>query len=314
MFELERETAMQKNILSIDIGGSKLLVGIIDKQGNVLASRKSLFHNPNKDSVYEAVIKESTALLQQGFGIDCIGVSVPGLADPDTGMWLYACFSKISNFPLADLLSERFNCPVYIENDANICAYGEKIFGHAKNVEDFIWVTVSNGVGAGVFLRNRIFYGAGGNAGEIGHVNVVDHGYKCPCGNYGCLEAYAGGPAIARRYREQIADAPADITAKDISERAKAGDSVALGIFRDTGFYLGKAIASTVNILNVPLVVLGGGITMEYELFEASMMDAIHNLVYREANRLLQVKRTALGYEASLIGAAAYAIYRSGYN
>ncbi|MEM1484162.1 ROK family protein [Oscillospiraceae bacterium PP1C4] len=304
---------MQKNVLSIDVGGSKLLVGIIDKQGNVLASRKSLFHEPNKDSVYKAIVTESRALLQAGFEIECAGVSIPGLANPQTGMWLYACFSKISNFPLAALLSEEFQCPVYIENDANICAYGEKMFGHAKNKEDFIWVTVSNGVGAGVFLGNKIFYGASGNAGEIGHINVVDQGHKCPCGNDGCLEAYAAGPAIARRYRERVPDAPFDITAKDISEKAKLGDPIAMEIFKETGCYLGKAIASVINILNVPLVVLGGGVTMVYELFEASMMDTIHDLVYRKANRLLEVKRTALGYEASLIGAAAYALYRSGY-
>lgn len=301
---------MGKNVLAIDIGGSKLLVGIIDKEGNILSSRKVLFINPNQDSVMQAVIEESEKLLNEGFEINCIGVSIPGLTNPITGVWLYSCFSKISDFPLAKILYEHFNRPVFIENDANICAYGEKIFGHAKKNSDFIWLTVSNGIGSGIFLNDVIFTGKGGNAGEIGHINVIENGYKCVCGNLGCLEAYASGPSIRRRYLEKTKLKDLEIDAKKIAELARRGNQEAKEIFEETGYYLGKAIASAINILNVPLVVLGGGVSMAYELFEEKMLQTIEKNAYNKANNCLKVFKTALNYEASLIGAAAYAMYR----
>jgi glucokinase len=302
---------MDKNILAIDIGGSKLLIGIIDRQGKVLTSRKQMFHNPNQNSVLEAIIEQAMVLIEEGYEFSCIGVSIPGLADPITGVWLYACFSKISNFPLAQILSEKFMCPVYIENDANICAYGEKMFGLAKGITDFLWVTVSNGVGSGVFLDNHIFYGHMGNAGEIGHVNVEENGHSCTCGNKGCLEAQAAGPAIVKRYRKKVLSSPENITAQEIANLAKNGNVQAMEIYHDTGRYLGKAIAAAVNLLNVPLVILGGGVSMSYELFADELRKTTNKYVYRAANPNLEIKHTALGYEASLIGAAAYAIYRT---
>jgi glucokinase len=298
----------KQNILAIDIGGSKLLVGIVDENGQILASRKSLLHNPSKERILNSIVTECNELLHEGYDVSSLGISVPGLADSKTGMWVYACFSKISNFPIAKLLAKEFNRPVYIENDANNCVYGEKMFGHTKNVSDFIWITVSNGVGSGIFLNNKLFSGWGGNAGEIGHINVVDNGFICPCSNKGCLEAYASGPSIVRRFCEKTNTKTDGLTAKDIAEFAKRGNSAAIEIFTETGVYLGKAIAAAVNLLNVPTVILGGGISMAYELFEKSMLETVNELVYRKANKSLTIKKTALNYEASLIGAAAYAI------
>jgi len=301
---------MKKNVLAIDIGGSKLLVGIIDVEGNILSSRKKMFINPNQDSVMQTVIEESKKLLDEGFEIDSIGVSIPGLADPLTGVWLYSCFSKISKFPLASILSEYFNCSVFIENDANICAYGEKVFGHAKKISDFMWITVSNGIGAGIFLNDTLFSGNSGNAGEIGHINVVEGGDECVCGNLGCLEAYASGASISRRYLEKTGLKEWEIDTKRIAELAREGNQEAKDIFDETGYYLGRAIASTINILNIPLIVLGGGVSMAYELFEEKMLETIEKDVYNKANKHFKVCKTALDYEASLIGAAAYALYR----
>jgi len=292
--------------LSIDIGGSKLLVGIVNEDGNILVSRKSPFINPTQETVYAQIIAECSALLKIGHNFCAVGISIPGLADPVKGMWVYACFSKISGFPIAKMISDYFGKPVFIENDANICAYGEKMFGHTKNVASFIWMTISNGIGAGVFLNGSIYQGWNGNAGEIGHINVVDNGRVCPCGNKGCLEAYAAGPGIVRQYNELTGET-GDITAKDIANLARNGHGYAKEVFRKTGFYIAKAIAATVNILNVQMVVLGGGITMSYDLFIDSLKDTLDGYMYNKANKELILKKTALNYEASLIGAAAYA-------
>jgi predicted NBD/HSP70 family sugar kinase len=301
---------MINNILAVDIGGSKLLVGIVDENGQVLAYRKNSFnnHNLSQESVLNSIISECRELLREKLNFSSIGISVPGLVDSKTGMWVYACFSKIRNFPIAKLLFEEFKRPVYIENDANNCMYAERMFGHTKNVSDFIWITVSNGVGSGIFLENKPFIGSGGNAGEIGHINVVNNGAICSCGNKGCLEAYASGPSIVRRFNEKTGTEINGLTAKDIARLAKSGNEDAIEIFKETGFYLGKAIALAVNLINVPMVVLGGGISMDYELFEKSMLESVDKFIYRNANVSLLIQKTALNYEASLIGAAAYAM------
>lgn len=288
------------------------MVGIVDELGCIRTKRKTLFVSPNEQNVIELIKKECEAVIHEGFAFDCIGASVPGLVDAEAGMWVHSCFSKISNIPLVQILSKEFGRPMVIENDANTCAYGEKMFGHAKDISDFMWVTVSNGVGSGIFINNHIFYGAAKNAGEIGHINVVEDGLECPCGNKGCLEAYAAGPAISKRYANLVGEGLPRLTAYEIAQKAKQGDKNARKIYSDTGVYLGKAIASAVNILNVPMVIVGGGIAMDFPLFESSLRETVEKHIYNKANKSLEIKTTKLGYEASLVGAAAYALAHIG--
>jgi glucokinase len=293
-----------KNILAIDIGGSKILVGIIDSSGNIIAEKKTLIHQPTQASILHETFSLCDSFIAE-FGISCIGVSIPGLVDPIEGLWLEAVFSKVRDFRLRDILQERYHVPVFVENDANNCAYGEKNFGNAKEYDDFIWLTISNGCGAGVFLGGKLFTGQNGHAGELGHLCVTDEDYICPCGNKGCLEAVAAGPGISYRYKQITGES---LTAKEIATKAKAGDATALTIYHNTGGYIGKAIAAAVNVLNVPLVVIGGGVAMDYDLFKDNMFKSVQRHIYRTANKSLVIMPTKLGYHASLIGAAANAL------
>jgi glucokinase len=227
------------------------------------------------------------------------------LVDSGHGVWVEAVFSKVKNFPLGDILRRRYHVPVFLENDANNSAKGEKFFGHAKNYDDFIWLTVSNGCGAGIFLGGKLFTGPNGHAGELGHICVTGEGFICPCGNRGCLEAAAAGPGISHRYEQLTGES---INAKEIAERAKAGDKAAITVYKKTGVYIGRAIASAVNVINVPLVVIGGGISMDYDLFKEDIFCTVQEHIYRTANKALLIKHTKLGYYASLIGAAANAL------
>ena len=134
---------MGRKILCIDIGGSKLLTGVIDESGHVLAKRKLLFDHPDRDQVVEAILSESQALLAQegwrsapGEEIACIGASIPGLTDSERGLWVYAPFSRIENLNVRELLESRFHRPVFLENDGNICAIGERRFGHTREVDE----------------------------------------------------------------------------------------------------------------------------------------------------------------------------------
>ena len=292
--------------LAIDIGGSKLFVGIVDEAGRILAQRKMQFHAVTRQIILDS-IRQLCMPLAEPFAPDRIGVSIPGLADPKTGVWKEAVFSKVRDFRIAEDLTSLFALPVCIDNDANNCACAEKVFGCAKNDDDFIWLTISNGCGAGIFLDGKLFSGASGSAGELGHVCVTDEEFFCPCGNKGCLEAVAAGPGIVKRYEGAAATHMSSLSAKTIARMAEAGDAVARAVYEKTGVYIGTAIAAAVNILNVPLVVLGGGIGMDTELYIDPLKKTVGEHIYATANKNVRIVSTALGYNASLLGAAARA-------
>jgi len=289
------------NILAIDIGGSKILAGVVDSTGKILGEKIIKLNNQDQASLLADILSLCDSFLND-FKISGIGLSIPGLVDVKNGIWLEAVFSKVRDFPLGNILAEKYKLPVHLENDANNSAIGEKYFGYAQDCDEFIWLTVSNGCGAGVFLGGKLFTALGGHAGELGHICVTDEDFTCPCGNKGCLEAAAAGPGISRRYKALTGEA---LSAKEISVRARLGDEDAVAVFRKTGEYLGTAIAAAVNVTNVPLVVIGGGISMAYDLFSEELEKTVHKKIYLTANKNLQIKRTKLGYHASLLGAVA---------
>ena len=289
------------NILAIDIGGSKINAGIVDADGNVLCSEKEkLPEGTNKDSLL-AVIKSKCDKIAKDHSFEKIGATIPGLADAENGVWVYAPFSGINNFPISEIIGGMYNKRVYIENDVNACAVGEKIFGRCKNISDFIWITISNGIGGAVFANGRLYTGYGGNAGEIGHIKVHDNDdekFKCGCGDHNCVEAVAAGPGIKKRYGENI-------DAEQIAEEARNGNAKALSVMHDTGFYIGKALSSAINILNPEAVIFGGGVSQSFDLIEPGVKAALDAYMFKAANKNIKLMQTALAYDAALIGAAA---------
>ncbi len=171
----------EKNILSIDIGGSKLMGGIIDFDGNILSKKKLLLDGPvTKDYLSENIENIIDDLLSSSnINIECVGVAVPGPADTEKGTLVYAPYSGIRNYMIGKILRKKLKIPVFIENDANACAYAEMIYGVCRGVADFIWITVSNGVGGALVLNGEVYEGPYGGAGEIGHINVVKGGHRC---------------------------------------------------------------------------------------------------------------------------------------
>ena len=290
------------NILGIDIGGSKIVAGIVDKNGNVLCYEKEQLpsdaNNINADFLLSD-IKNKCDKLAEKYEFDKIGMTIPGLTDAKNGIWIYAPFSGINNFPIADKIKSFYGKRVYIENDVNACAVGEKYFGCCKNIDDFLWITVSNGIGGSVFANGRLYTGSNGNAGEIGHIKVCDdEEFLCCCGSYGCLEAVAAGPGIKKRYDNIL-------TAEKIADEARNGNNPAVKVMYDTGYYIGKALSSAVNILNPAMAVFGGGVSQSFDLIEAGIKDGLSRYVWEAANKNFKIARTALGYNAALIGAAA---------
>lgn len=303
---------MKKNILALDLGGSKFIVGIVNEAGEILAKERYEWTELTAEGMMQDILAAVKSFRQSHVDhCDAAGVTIPGLADPEQGIWIEASFSGIRQLPIADLLEKEWNLSVYIDNDVNACAMAEKKFGCCKDVENFVWITVSNGIGGALYLNDDIFYGAFGNAGEIGHLIVEEAGRKCNCGSTGCLEMHAAGPAVSRNYALLANESEADVPdAKRIAELARSGDEIALRTWELEGKYLGKASAALANMINPARIVFGGGVMESFDLILPALLENYKANVYEYANQNLEIVHTELGYYAALLGAAAVAFRR----
>lgn len=300
----------ERCVLCADIGGSKLIVGLVDALGQVLVSRRHEWTELSPESIVQEVVQalRGVAELCANCAPVALGVTIPGLADPARGVWVESSFSGVRDLPVAMLLEKAIGLPVFILNDIQACALAERHFGCCKDTDDFFWMTVSNGIGGAVFSHGRLVTGSRGNAGEIGHMVVMEGATarKCKCGNSGCVEIHASGRAIPQNYRELGGIGHTD--ARAIAELARSGDAVALRTWQMEGALLGIAAAAAVNLLNPSKVVIGGGVSHSFDLFERILLDTISKRVYRTANPQLEVLPSPLYDQAGLLGAAALAL------
>lgn len=326
---------MNKTVLAVDIGGSKLLMGLIkitesapDKLTHSILARIRRELTPDTKSedllsyIYYGVDELTSTVAFSD--VACIGLGVAGLLDHVSGTLIYSSTTGITDLPLVDILTSRYGIPAQAENDVNACAIAEAMFGACRGVKDFLWVTISNGVGAGCILDGQLYRGSTGCAGELGHMCISDNGPLCGCGMHGCLETLVSGSAISRMYSSSIQKnaaiqessatlenriAPSVIfTAKEVAHRAFQGDPTALEVFQNVGTYLGKGLALIINMLNPSRVILGGGVVQALELIRPHMEGVLRRQVFQNANRHCTVEPTQLGYEAALLGAAAVSI------
>lgn len=298
---------MKKNIFCVDIGGSKLICGILSASGEILDTYRAEYAPGYTPEMLFGLIREGFVRLGGDSCGEC-GVAIPGLCDAENGIWLYSPFSGISDIPVADILHKMTGLPIFVDNDVNVSALAERHFGICRDTDDFLWITVSNGIGGGLFLDGELYRGAGMTAGEIGHFLVEEqNGRLCGCGNRGCLEAMASGASIAAIYHERTGTTA---SAKEISDRARGGDGEASRVFREAGAYIGKAAAYAVNLLGLGTVVLGGGVAESFDLLKLTAQAALDSGVFARANPQVRFLRSALGRYAALKGCAALVLDR----
>ena len=299
---------MVNNIFALDIGGSKTVCGIVTTDGTIIKTYR--FDYPNGTTIDQILnlISDCRNRLAEYECIACCA-AIPGLAETETGVWKYSPFSGISDIPMAEHLKKITGLPSFVDNDVNLSALAEAYYGVCRNTKDFLWVTVSNGIGGGLVLNGQLYRGAGMCAGEIGHLIVEEHdGLPCGCGRSGCLEAMAAGASFAPRY-ERLTGVRK--TAGEIALLAKNGDEAAIKIFADTGHYIGKAAAIAVNLLNLETVVIGGGVSNSFEVLKPSLEKAFYEHVFLQANPNAKVIKTEVGYYAAFIGCAVLAAIRT---
>jgi len=302
--------------IGIDIGGTNTVFGIVDENGNCLAQNAIKTSNYPQVSEFVAVVsKEVNVLIDSLDYTEIIGM---GIGAPNgnyyTGTIDFAPNLKWEGVVhLVDLFKKHFNFPVYLTNDANAAAIGERIYGAAKGIDDFVMVTLGTGLGSGFVVNGNLVYGHDGFAGELGHTIVEKNGRTCGCGRKGCLETYASASGIVRTAKEILENSNSsllsdlnEITSKSIASAAIEGDQLALDIFDYTAEKLGFSLANTVAISSPKLIVLFGGLAQSGDLIikptKNYMEDYLLN-IYKNKVDIVQSKLKAS--DAAILGASA---------
>src|SRR5438128_7027736 len=253
----------------------------------------------------------------RGKEIGGLGIGSPGPLDTKTGIVLLTPNLGWTNFPLRDRLAGALNLPATLDNDANCAMSGEWWRGAARGAQHVVGLTIGTGIGGGIVLDGEVYRGASDIAGEIGHMTIDLNGRRCKCGNYGCLEAYASGPAIAARAVEGIADGTdtslpkyvngdlSKITAQLVYEAAHDGDDYALEVVKDTAKFLGVGVANIINIFNPQVVVICGGVTLAGDKLFVPLRSEVKRRAFKPAVDVCRILPGALPGTAGVVGAAA---------
>jgi len=313
-------------ILGVDLGGTKILTAVINSQGKMLSRDHSITPaQKGYKAVIQSILESAHRALEQAnvaiSELTAVGVGAPGLSNPETGiLFTSPNLPGWRNVPLKDIMQERLGKKTFVINDANAAALGEFYFGAARGVRNFIYITLSTGIGGGIITDGKIYSGASGAAGEVGHMTINDEGPLCNCGNRGCWETLASGTALAREARHRIKEgvrtsileyAEGDmekVTAQVIHSAAEQGDSLAKELIARTGYYVGVGLANLINIFNPELIVIGGGLSNIGDMLLEPAFKVAGERAYEEAFQAVRFASAELGRNSGVLGAAAFAL------
>ena len=304
--------------IGVDIGGTKVAVGIVDDCGDMLATARGPIVKDSHATIMESICTVvDDVLAQAAERPSAIGVAVPGTVDRDRGIAVSAVNVGWRNLPLVALLQERYDLPGVIANDANSGAWGEFVFGTGKYMQNLVYITVGTGIGGGIIDAGRVMRGQG-SAGEIGHILVCPGGPLCNCGVHGCLESLAAGPGIARRGRKAAAAEPTDIvhrltggnidslTSFTVHDAAEAGDPVMQAVRDDTARWLAIGCQISQQLFAPECIVFAGGVMQDGGILIQGTRDWFQRLAGSPHPDIESFIRLAAESEhAGIVGAAA---------
>lgn len=302
-------------VIGVDLGGTNLRTALVSQNGDVAdkvkePTRASDGHAKVVQKLIENIKLQQDRALRDGIKIAAVGVGAPGVIHAETGVVVKSPnFPDWNNLPLKKELEIALALPVSIENDANAAALGEQWRGAGRGLASMIFLTLGTGVGGGIVLDGRIWPGADGMAGEIGHMTIIPDGRKCGCGNTGCLEMYASSRGIVMTYQERSARLQV-ITSEEIYQAARDGDALAGDVMNDMGRLLGIGIANLINIFNPEMIVIGGGVKDAWPLFMEAVREEIKKRAFEYPAARTQIVPSVLGDDAGMIGAAALAFQK----
>lgn len=309
---------MGKTYIGIDIGGTDTKVGMVNSKGSIV-NEKTIASEVEKgvDHVLKNITKIVNTLqasLEYNSNLIAIGLGIPGQIDCKKQLLLNSPnLPAFKNVNVPSRLKSYLNIPVFWDNDANLAALGEFTCGAGKEISEMMMITLGTGIGSGLILRGEIYHGSKGFGGEFGHLIINPHGPQCNCGNNGCVEAYAGTNGIIRTFKEITGSGTQTmltqseikkLTPKHISKAADKGDAAAIKTFEQVGFYLGVGLAGVVNLLNLEMIVVGGGIARAGDLILEPARKAMKEYSLEDLGKSVQIVPAKLGNQAGLMGAA----------
>jgi glucokinase-like ROK family protein len=309
---------------AVDIGARHLSVALGDFSARILEEIEVPFHVDKgpKECLQEADKILGELLQMRGLlsaNLAAIGVGVPGPVIADKGMVMAPpIMPGWDRFPIRATLESQWGTAVTLNNDAELGALGEWAYGAGRGEKNLAFIKVGSGIGAGLIVNQQIYGGNTGSAGEIGHLTVDENGPLCACGNHGCLEAFAGGHAIASQARKLVASGKRtllsennldSITARDVAEAARRGDLTAQEIIKRSGTFVGIAIAGLINLINPSTVIIGGGVAQVGDLLTGPIRQAVRERSLRASEHSVRITTAMLGRRSSLMGALVQAIH-----
>lgn len=304
--------------LGIDIGGTKIDIGVVDAQGNILRRELIKTNKSGPEAVLhdiESVVKKLTLSSDT---IEAAGIGMAGQIDSEKGLVHFAPNLGWVNYPLGEQLQNILNIPVKVTNDVRAAAWGEWLFGAGKGCNDLICLFVGTGIGAGIVSDGKMVTGSLNAAGEVGHMTIELNGPLCSCGNKGCFEALAGGWAIARKAKEKIANDPIEgkklldligktideIVARDISEAYKMNSTLAIKIYEEVGEALIGGISALAHAFNPAKIILGGGVMTGAPFLIENIRQGVPQRGLKTNVGSLEIVPAKLLGEAGVIGAS----------
>lgn len=309
--------------IGIDVGGTNVKIALVDDNGKIIYSNSvptyaKMGYEYTVNNIKQAIkdlMKETNTTPSD---IEGIGFDFPGQVDCKTGVVKLAPnIPGWVNVPIAQMIEDEFHIPTRIDNDVRCAALGELKFGAGRGCENFICITVGTGIGSGIVINGKVVRGATNAAGELGHIKLqMNGGPICGCGDTGCLEAFASGPAIvamaqeyikggkSTKFREMAAVEGGEITPYMVAKAAEEGDSVAKRIFEIVGEYIGIGLTSVINLLNPERVIIGGGVAESGELLLGPIRKTIKERAMVVAGNAVEIVPAQLGNSAGVIGAS----------
>lgn len=310
-------------VAAVDMGATHINLAVADFSAHIL-QKNSLPFDINRGPEIclreaDAALRDLLASLGLDFSrLDAVGVGVPGPVVTNAGMVVSPpIMPGWDGYPIRDTLSQQWGTPVSLNNDAELGALGEWAYGAGRGEKNLAYIKVGSGIGAGLILNRQLYGGTTGSAGEIGHTTIEENGPLCTCGNHGCLEAFAGGHAIARQAKDLVrsgkrtllANYPLEeITAREVAEAAQRGDLPAQEIIARAGTFIGIAIAGLVNLINPSVVIIGGAVAQSGDLLTTPIRTVVRERSLRASEQSVRITTSILGKHSSLMGALVQAV------
>lgn len=319
---------MQQNtetlVVGVDLGGTKIASAVINARGEILSRdyRATPVTQDLQTVVREILASVSGAVDKTGAlaeKVEALGIAVAGFSNPESGVvYTSPHVPALQNIPLRDIIESKSNKKAFLINDAKAAALGELYFGAAKGIRHYIYITISTGLGSGIVIDGKLYFGTIGTAGEVGHMIIDADGPLCHCGSRGCWESLASGTALARAAKLHITEganssileyASGDVekvTASVVHNAAQRGDVLARELIAQTSFYFGVGLVNLINIFNPELIVIGGGLSNLGDMLFAPVLKVVKERVCKEVFQSFRLEKARLGVDSGVLGAAIY--------